>query len=164
MVATQPFDYQPDPANAATRWLLFASIQSDLSATNYDGNSGAYSAESANFFVGPFSSHKSARLSEILDGMSNSIMIGEIVGSATKDHRHRASWLFGGLMTFTSSPSFSAIGTPARSYLNAFASSHPTSANVAYCDGAVRCIPRTVEQRNLVHLAGISDHELASPD
>ncbi len=160
IVASQPIDLlEENPSTSTPAIVVGVTDSPELGFTNYGANWGAFWTDNQSFRKGPMASGRSVHLGEIRDGLSSSIMFGEVVGNGTSEERIRSSWLFGGLMTFSDNGRPIVIGRPDNSLFNSFASPHPTCANVAFCDGSVHVINRDISRETIMSLAGIDDGE-----
>ena len=138
-----------------------------------NGNTGHGSTRAASNTSGVFSRYDyAARFAEITDGMSNTIMMGEIL-PACGDH-HRGGWFnANALWTATTAPiNFNTCGKngipindtgfPCNNFRNwqtsqGFKSDHPAGAQFALCDGSVRFLPETIDYRTYQLLGSRND-------
>lgn len=163
---------------------LLASIidgHHDFSATNYLGCTGAYSGgdvpnESMERFSGVMVSRTGVRLTEVRDGLSHTIAVGESLGLIRDRRRENAnSWFFAALgrgrsamdwesQTATSFPGLRLIGDSWYAYPAGFASRHPGHANFARVDGSVFSVHRDIQWPEFYALCGMRDRKFTASD
>ena len=113
------------------------------------------------------SSGERITLSTIRDGTSNTILVGETVGSMFEGQRYVAQpWTVGGLArgrgnTPWMNPSGPLFGNRDDSVCFGFGSAHHI-VNFVYADGSVHGVPRDIDWKTAYALFGMSDGE--APD
>ena len=133
----------------------------------------------------PIYSHRNAKkISDVIDGLSNTILIGESSRTATANGNfvpHRAAWAFGGQGQFDAQAngyvpselySIRSVGAnrinESRDYLanpnernsHGFNSNHPGGAVFAAADGSTRFVSDLIEINTLIELSSIAGREL----
>ena len=154
---------------------------SNFGRTNYLGCAGAFSGGrhpdvNRRPYVGAMSSRNRITLETIRDGSSNTIMMGEYIGSINNNTRNRGlSWCWGGLargrggIPWNTDPSslgvnpsgrpYTMIGSAHDSSWVGFGAMHPAGANFARGDCSIEVIPRNTDWRTLYSLYGSNDGE-----
>ena len=119
-------------------------------------------------FVGMMSSGDERSWSFCTDGLSNTIMVGETIGSVYDGQREAGtSWVVGGLVRGRGAvPWMQAhdffdvevrcLGGPKRAYIAGFGSFHST-VPMLFADGAVRGVNRSIDTMTLYRLCGARD-------
>lgn len=165
-------DYQLDG-------FLYYSVDRDMAGTNYAACSGASSGgfqidPEVRRFEGVFRSRLTTKLSEIQDGLSNTICLGETLGNVSGGVRTAKNvWLFATMcrgrsdmlwMTTHSprSPGLELIGDEWYGHQAGFGSKHPSGANFTFVDGSVSLVSRNVDLRTFYRLCGRSDAEVTA--
>jgi prepilin-type processing-associated H-X9-DG protein len=142
--------------------------------TNFLGNCGAHSAgesrvERPREYVGPFGSRTKTQYSQLRDGSSNTILLGENIGAISDSKRSLFhSWMFGGLargrggLPWLSDinpiePGYLLLGDNSWSYPAGFGSMHPSHVNFVFADGSVHSLSRLIALQTFYNLCGIED-------
>lgn len=148
--------------------------------TNYLGCSGAHAGgESPDPervpFTGIMSSRKNRRLNEVTDGLSNTVLIGETIGSIESERFIGGqNWAFGGLATIRGLVPWmlethktrwhwKQLGSPSQASAYGFGSRHSHVVNFSFGDGSVRSIARDVDWFTLYQLGGMADGAVVNP-
>jgi prepilin-type N-terminal cleavage/methylation domain-containing protein/prepilin-type processing-associated H-X9-DG protein len=141
-----------------------------------NGSTGHGSRNDGRQISGPFSRYcYAAKFSEITDGTSNTIMMGEILPSCG-DH-HRGGWYNpNALWTATTAPiNYNTCGheqIPDNQHncydfrnwqtSQGFKSDHPTGAHFVFCDGSVQCLQESIDYLNYQRMGSTNDgHPIA---
>jgi hypothetical protein len=140
--------------------------------TNYLACAGAHSGGNRQGelgrYTGPMTTRDKFTL-EVLsnqDGSSRTFMFGETIGEFKDKKRSQiTTFLTGGLgrgrglAAWGEEPTESApmLGTPERSSVHGFGSTHGTTSNFALCDGATRSISHKVDMKVFYNLCGRND-------
>jgi len=149
--------------------------------TNYAACSGASSGgyqphADISRFGGLFRSRTRSKFSEITDGASNSIALGETLGGIMNRERKMINpWFFAAMCRGRSdlewmsnnslrTPGLELIGDQWFAFPAGFASKHLKVANFCFADGSVRAISRTIELRLFYSLCGIADSEQSNSE
>lgn len=145
----------------------FGARPSGSGVTNYLGCSGT-----SGLFVGQnlarqgvFRSRFACRAADITDGLSNTLLAGEVLGDASVSNLRittaRHSLMSGGVYAdrLQRQPDDRNIG-PAQAML--FRSRHATIVNFALADGSVRTLNESIESKVLAAIGGRSDGEIVS--
>jgi prepilin-type N-terminal cleavage/methylation domain-containing protein/prepilin-type processing-associated H-X9-DG protein len=114
-----------------------------LGLTNYVGNSGMYffstdekQPQNGKYSNGPLYPDSRVKLTDIVDGTSNTLLFGEALGGPeTGAPTYNLTWMGAGVL-----PSYWDCQTPSAWYT--FGSNHPGVVNFAFCDGSVRSISK----------------------
>jgi len=147
--------------------------------TNYAACSGAHSGglwqdNLRNSFRGAMSSGEKINSAKIIDGLSNTVIIGETiggVGSGSQDggDRMRSSWAIGGLCRMRGevpwmndlngiiAPSSLMLGNSRYSYPVGFGSKHVAGVNFVNADGSCETIAFNTDWKILYRKSGIAD-------
>lgn len=157
-----------------------------LGRTDYLGCSGLFGevgTPSVDAFVGAFSVRSKTRLSQVLDGTSNTYLCGESPGDigdnvrlGTEYHSGRATanaWIGGmaipviyGLdaSKFDTLPSRAELGSTYQTHAGLFGSVHSGDiVQFCYLDGSVHTVDKAIEQQVLYSTAGIAEENQISP-
>lgn len=153
-----------------------------LAPTNYAGCTGAYSggkldglssriAQDMARYRGIFRSRTSASVSDVRDGSSQTVLLGETIG-LTKNRVRSAptSWFFGGLArgrSFLDWETGQAIGLPGLtvfgdewySWPSGFGSKHPSTSNFVFADGSTVSLSRQIDFQVFKAFCGCADGE-----
>ena len=149
-------------------------MNEDFALTNYLGCSGAHAGGVSKDpervpFTGMMSSRKPRQLRDVVDGLSNTVMLGESIGMIEDGNRIAVqSWEFGGLATIrgsipwmlqthTTNWEMRHLGSSTQSSAFGFGSKHSQVVNFAFGDGSVRSISRNIDWFTLYQLGGIAD-------
>ncbi|HMO14013.1 MAG TPA: DUF1559 domain-containing protein [Pirellulaceae bacterium] len=149
-------------------------LPGDYGITNYLGCAGAHSGgihpdPARKPFNGMMRSRKGTRASEIVDGLSNTLMFGETIGWVWDDERiYAQGWFLGGLArgrgpvpymleTHPTQWHWRHLGNARFSHAFGFGSLHPGTVNFAFGDGSTKAISREIYWEALYSLCGISD-------
>ncbi|MEM7453358.1 MAG: DUF1559 domain-containing protein [Planctomycetota bacterium] len=119
-------------------------------------------------FRGMITSRETVTTAEIAaaDGLSNSIMYGESLGTVVNGNVElRATWIGGGLARGRGSTAWMAggspgnpmLGRPARSIVYGYGSAHPAGVRFVMGDGSVRTISRDTDVMSFYELCGAFD-------
>lgn len=168
----------------------------DAYRTNYFFSTGQFNDSNSAFVnlvsrrllgLGCFSNESSAKLSDILDGTSNVIMVGESVGGSRKADTKWGPWGLTGTRTCChgvirssnddAAPATTAITFGAnevrdyhinsaynndakgRHYAWTFSSLHPNGAQFVFADGSVHFLTENMDYGTLLRLSRISDRQ-----
>lgn len=108
---------------------------------------------------GIFRNRSTTRFSEVTDGLSNTLAVGEAHGGIFEDDGRPATWLW------ISAPPLIASDTaermPGTNHRNAFGSFHPGIVQFAVGDGSVRGISRSIDVPTWLTINGMKDGEVA---
>ena len=182
--ATQPVTVGSDETDAMglLYWPDF-DYSSNFGRTNYLGVAGAYAGgrhpdpnldgdRDRRPYIGVMSSRGRHTLETIRDGTSNSLMLGEYIGSISNNVRTRGlNWACSGLgrgrggIAWDTDPSsygdprITMIGSAHNSSWVGFGAMHPAGANFARADCSVSVIPRNTDWNTLYSLYGTNDGE-----
>ena len=130
-----------------------------LGRTNYLGSAGRLGVGVSNRdpFKGMFTNRSKTKTSDITDGLSNTIMFGEVTGSYSKSGtRERSlSWNAGGQWTEWHRRVYN---TPWLKRVEKFSSWHNRVLNFAMADGSVRSL--SIEDDILIDLSSIAGNEI----
>lgn len=131
-----------------------------------------------------FSNRFAVQISDIVDGLSNTILVGESSRRTSADGNfvgHRAAWSFGGVGEYSATArgfvpsqlySVRSVGAnrinEPRDYLanpefqntHCFNSNHPGGAIFATADGSCRFVADTIDVNTLIHLSSICGREI----
>ena len=170
-VAGQPMF---DPNTSTDRLYATELTGIDLPSSNYSACSGAYSGgpvPDANMrnYDGIFGSKIEKSMAVVVDGTSNTILLGESMGLIRGQERtHKVSWFFmpmcraRSLLDWESNessslPGLEILGDSWFAYPVGFASKHPTIVNFAMADGSIQTKQRHVDWKVLYSLCGTGD-------
>jgi prepilin-type N-terminal cleavage/methylation domain-containing protein/prepilin-type processing-associated H-X9-DG protein len=126
--------------------------------TNYLGSQGVLGKTGNSFYdrwEGPFTAGSATPLSSIIDGTSNSLMFGEIVGHVNPDgtFRFAYSWFGMGAM-----PTYWSFRRYPSELWYTFSSRHAGNMiQFAYCDGSVHAVKHIISPSIAFSAAGIRD-------
>ena len=136
--------------------------QTSLGRTNYLGSAGrlGLGMPSRDPYKGIFYNRSRTRISEILDGTSNTLLFGEVTGQFSDNYSRGRMRSF----AWTSGPQFTEWHRPIYKYghqrrVEKFSSMHPTVMNFAYADGSVKAISQDVDGDLLVGLSTMAYSE-----
>lgn len=137
--------------------------QTTLGRTNYLGSAGrlGIGVSSRDPWKGIFYNRSRTRTGEISDGMSNTIMFGEVTGQFTDPNLGRGrlrsfAWTAGAQFTEWHRTVYR-YGRQKR--IEKFSSMHPTIMNFAHADGSVKAYSQDVDGELLVGLSSIAGAE-----
>lgn len=171
-MASQPLtDATGDDSFGNLRYSKSQKITSSLGRTNYLGNAGAFSGgihpdPIRRPFVGPMSSRGKVTLSSIVDGTSNTILMGENIGRIKNGKRtHVHSWFVGGLARGRGDAPWNKppkrpqqmFGTSSYSPGFGFGSMHREGINFAYADCSIEVLNRDIDWQVFYSLCGMAD-------
>lgn len=138
--------------------------QTTLGRTNYLGSAGRLGVGmvSRDPYRGIFYNRSRTRPGDIVDGLSNTIMFGEVTGQFTDSNLGRGrlrsfAWTAGGQFTEWHRPAYK-YGRQKR--LEKFSSMHPTVMNFANADGSVKGVSQDIDGDLLVGLSTIAGSEI----
>jgi competence protein ComGC len=157
--------------------LLYFESNVSMKGTNYAACCGAATGALSTHvdgarFEGLFGSRVMKKFSQVTDGTSNTIAIGETLGEIVSRKRGYVNpWFFATMcrgrsdlpwMESTSlrMPELQVIGDDWFAWSAGFASRHVVGANFGFVDGSVHSISRDIDLRTLYRLCGISDGEV----
>jgi prepilin-type N-terminal cleavage/methylation domain-containing protein len=132
--------------------------------TNYVGVSGYFgnTNTSNDAFEGVFSNRSQARMTDVTDGTSNTLMFGEIIAEfipAPTNQYYSYSWMSG--------PFPVAWGLPTPAHYYSFGSKHPGVVNFALADGSIRNIRSGFtsgsQWNTYVYMAGKNEGQVIDP-
>jgi prepilin-type N-terminal cleavage/methylation domain-containing protein/prepilin-type processing-associated H-X9-DG protein len=146
-------------------------LSGKFGGTNYLGCCGVFSSASHPSvrpvgYSGALICGRALAMKAVIDGLSNTVLIGESLGTIHDGNRTEAySWAFGGvargrghtawLENFSMGHYF--LSDSKFSYRNGFGSRHPLSVNVAFADGSVHSIHRGISVQTWYSLCGRDD-------
>ena len=112
---------------------------------------------------GVFGVNSTVSVTDILDGASNTIMLGEMqrVDGSTDRTTSRDGWAVGSVSTLFSSCSNDCNG-PNSDHFEEPGSEHPGGVNLGRADGAITFVTETIDTDLLRTMGGIADGEVAS--
>ena len=138
--------------------------QTTLGRTNYLGSAGRLGVGMASRdpYRGIFYNRSRTRPGDIVDGLSNTIMFGEVTGQFTDPNTGRGrlrsfAWTAGAQFTEWHRPVYK-YGRQKR--IEKFSSMHPTVMNFANADGSVKAVSQDVDGDLLVGLSSIAGSEV----
>ncbi len=139
-----------------------------LGRTNYLGSAGRLGVgiPTRDPFKGIFYNRSRTRTSDILDGLSNTLIFGEVTGQFTDPNTGRGRLRS---IAWTAGPQFTEWHRPIYKYgrqkrIEKFSSMHPTVMNFANADGSVRGINQDVDGDLLVGLSSIAGSEISETE
>jgi len=136
----------------ATGWYTnVVSSTANLGRTSYVGVNG-YLGAAEDDLQGVFISRTIRRFSDITDGTSNTLMIGESMGGG-RERKRSHTWM--GVGTMPTAWGFSDDPTWYH-----FSSKHPGVTQFAFADGSVHSINENIDFNGFTYLAGIRDGEV----
>lgn len=122
--------------------------------TNYLGCMGLFGdvpVEKSQQYLGAIYTRSKTRISQIEDGTTHTLLIGEAVGEQVRGQlQYSYSWMGCGAM-----PLVEGIGDT--TLWNNFSSNHSGIVNFAYADGSVHGVETNVDEQVLLALGGIQD-------
>ncbi len=156
-----------------TRYITSSSAES----TNYIATSGAHSGGKVPIahmakYDGILGSHKSLRIAEVTDGLSNTMLYGESLGTINDGQRVGAyPWTFGalgrgrgglpwGATSNPSQPEAYLFGDSTSANIAGFGSMHPLGVNIIRGDSSTQKISRDVSLSLWYSLNGAADGEV----
>jgi|GEM_PF-1269683 competence protein ComGC len=157
--------------------LLYFEANVPMKGTNYAACCGAATGSLSTHvdgarFEGMFDSRVTKKFSQVTDGTSNTIAIGETLGEIVLRKRSYVNpWFFATMCRGRSDlpwmetkslrmPELQIIGDDWFAWSAGFASRHVVGANFGFVDGSVHSISRDIDLRTLYRLCGISDGEV----
>jgi prepilin-type N-terminal cleavage/methylation domain-containing protein len=174
-VSSQPAIEFDSSGNFLRDLMLVATLPQPFvhGPTNYNfcsgaHSSGAYPIPGMNGYEGVFGCRSAARTNQIKDGLSQTILCGETIGTILDGKRLTvSSWAFGGLIRGRGGvpwgqvlaldrPLFF-IGDSQHSWANGFGSRHPLTVNTCRADGSVHATHRGVELKVWYAMCGRGD-------
>lgn len=148
-------------------------------ASNYAGCSGAHSGVAPSRYPpgyqGAMASRFPVRNRDIRDGLSQSVALGENIGTIWRgDRKVKRVWAFGGLARGRGEPDWGQshafdfpyyiFGDWRYSSNNGFGSKHPEVVNVSFADGSIKSVGRAVNVWAWYGMCGIQDGTLTLSD
>jgi len=178
VVATQPRGRYDGDAFEDDAFLAAIVDDHSFQPTNYLACSGAhsggdYKGSSWGGYRGVFGSRHANRANRIRDGLSQTILYGESIGTINDGRRMLVmSWAFGGLARGRGAAPWGAVVNPHApilflgdsqyAYVVGFGSKHPATVNVCRADGSVHAVSRLVDLQTWYQLCGRADGRLIS--
>lgn len=156
--------------------------QSRLGATSYVACCGATNGgvipgdAERNRFLGIMRSRAAQRFHDVSDGLSNTILLGETIGTIDAGVREAMRpWYIGGVARSRGAfrwqrpysdihPNHGVLGNRRNSHIVGFGSGHPGLVNFCMGDGSIRAITHSIDWQLMYPLGGSADGELSSPD
>ena len=177
-IGAQPV-YVVDSSGAGIEGYMAAylSFEAGYQSTNYIGCSGAYSggpvpqADVAKF-SGSMRCRNGLELNQIRDGLSQTVLLGETLGSISDGTRNGAFvWAFGclgrgrgglpwGKIAHPANPDILLFGDWHTASIVGFGSKHPSSLNVQFVGGRTETVDRAIDLNVWYGLCGIRDGAL----
>ncbi len=130
-----------------------------IGRTNYISSEGGLGvqADSWGNYNGPYSLNSKTKMTDIIDGTSQTIAFGEFFGGTNVGTRdYVASWIGAG-----SFPSAWGLGQTAQWYT--YGSNHTGIIQFAFCDGSVRPLTKSGDYNSFVFASGKADNRVYDP-
>jgi prepilin-type N-terminal cleavage/methylation domain-containing protein/prepilin-type processing-associated H-X9-DG protein len=151
----------PASSNSYTEWLLAVSSTSggawggrNLGCTDYMASAGYFGNAAGYPYSGPFCQNSVTRLTDVTDGLSETIFFGEFLGGNSVTRDFSCTWMGAG-----GQPTGFGMTNPSSWYQ--FSSRHGSLVNFAFGDGSVRSLtnntPLGPTFGNFVYASGIND-------
>jgi len=164
-------DVLPDPVSRFTALTNYLGVAGRMYCTGAElGQTGALARE-IDDYEGMFRHNKMKRFADVTDGLSNTLMFGEVTGDFTDGYKgvgrlRSMSWMMGPIGTHFQTKTLAIPGVPYSTRATyeslKFTSRHVGIVQYAMGDGAVRAISVNTDADVLLRLSGAQDGQPVS--